>query len=158
MFGGGDDSSRTSRTSGSSYASQSYATAPNYSTQPQSMASTELTPDTIRNVQQTLAQEGMYRGRVDGMWGPATQAGVRSYQQQQHNMNASGQLDQETLAAMNLGGSQNSAQQQPSSQRYGSNYNSQPGAGTNMNQGGGTNSNQGGGTSSGQGGGASSTR
>jgi len=158
MFGGGDDSGRSSRASGSSYSSQSYATAPNYSTQPQqSMASTEMTPDMIRSVQQTLAQEGMYRGRVDGMWGPATQAGVRSYQQQ-HNMNATGQLDQDTLAAMNLGGSQNSAQQQPSSQRYGSNYNSPSGAGSNMNPGGGTNSNQGGGTSANQGGGTSSTR
>jgi peptidoglycan hydrolase-like protein with peptidoglycan-binding domain len=56
---------------------------------------------------------------VDGVWGPATQAGVRSYQQQ-HNLNATGRLDQDTLSAMNL------APQQPASQRYGSNYNPPP--------------------------------
>jgi len=110
MFGG-DDSSRTSR---SSYSSQSYSAAPSYASG-QMMGTTELTPDMIRSVQQTLAQDGMYRGRVDGMWGPATQAAVRSYQQQ-HNMNPTGQLDQDTLAAMNLGGGQ----------RYGSNYNAPP--------------------------------
>ena len=74
----------------------------------------------IRNVQQALQQDGTYQGRVDGVWGPGTQAAVRTYQQQ-HNMNATGQLDQDTLAAMNLGAAPNNAQQQPGSQRYGSN-------------------------------------
>ena len=74
----------------------------------------------IRNVQQALQQDGTYRGRVDGVWGPGTQAAVRTYQQQ-HHMNATGQLDQDTLAAMNLGTAPNNAQQQPGSQRYGSN-------------------------------------
>jgi hypothetical protein len=48
---------------------------------------------------------------------------VRGYQQQ-HNLNATGQLDQDTLAAMNLGGQNNAAQ--PPNQRYGSNYNPPP--------------------------------
>ena len=79
----------------------------------------------IRSVQQSLQQGGLYQGRVDGVWGPSTQAAVRGYQQQ-HNMNATGQLDQATLAAMNLGPAQNNAQEQPANQTYGSNYNPPP--------------------------------
>ena len=56
-----------------------------------------------------------------------TQAAVRTMQ---HSMNATGQLDQDTLAAMNLGTRPNRAQQQPGSERYGSSsapdYNSPP--------------------------------
>lgn len=118
MFGGGD-SSRSSR---ARYSSQGYAAAPNYNTTSQmapAAQAPELTPDMIRNVQQALQQDGTYRGRVDGVWGPGTQTAVRTYQQQ-HNMNATGQLDQDTLAAMNLGAAPNNAQQ-PSSQRYGNN-------------------------------------
>ena len=117
MFGG--DSGSSSR---ASRPSSSYAATPNYSTPAPPMAqSTELTPDMMRNVQQTLQQAGMYRGRIDGVWGPGTQAAVRSYQQQ-HNLNATGQLDRDTLSAMNLAQGQNNAQQ-PTTQRYGSNYN-----------------------------------
>jgi hypothetical protein len=111
MFGG-DNSSRSSRTS---YSSPRYAAAPNYNSTSQS----ELTPDMIRNVQQALQQDGTYRGSVDGVWGPGTQAAVRTYQQQ-HNMNATGQLNRDTLAAMNLGAAPDNAQQ-PDSQRYGNN-------------------------------------
>ena len=115
MFGSDNSSSRSSR---ASYSSQGYAAAPNYNTASQAPAAPELTPDMIRNVQQALQQDGKYQGRVDGVWGPGTQAAVRTYQQQ-HNMNATGQLDQDTLAAMNLGVAPNA--QQPGSQRYGSN-------------------------------------
>src|SRR5262245_22979208 len=103
-FGGGDDS----RSSNAAPRSQGYASAqpPNYSSQQQMMEQQPLTPDTVRQVQQTLQQQGEYRGRVDGVWGPATQAAVRSYQQQ-NNMNASGQLDPQTLAALNGGNGQN---------------------------------------------------
>jgi peptidoglycan hydrolase-like protein with peptidoglycan-binding domain len=117
MFGGNGSSSRES----SRAPSPGYAAAPNYNAAPappsQAAQSAELTPDTIRSVQQTLAQGGMYRGRVDGVWGPGTQAGVRSFQQQ-HNIDATGQLDQATLAAMNVTGTQGSASD---SRRYGSN-------------------------------------
>ena len=132
MFGGGDSSSRSSR---ASYSSQGYAAAPNYNTTSQAPTAQapELTPDMIRNVQQALQQDGKYQGRVDGVWGPGTQAAVRTYQQQ-HDMNATGQLDQDTLAAMNLGAAPNNPRQ-PDSQRYGSNsapnYNPPPNGDTN---------------------------
>jgi hypothetical protein len=54
---------------------------------------------------------------------------VRSYQQQ-NNLSASGQLDQQTLASLNLGNNQNygssSTGQQPSSQANGNDSQSQP--------------------------------
>jgi len=113
MFGG----DRGREASRSTPPTQTYASAqPNYGAQP----TTELTPDVIRQVQQTLQHDGMYQGRVDGVWGPGTQAGVRNFQQR-HNLNVSGQLDQDTIAAMNLAG----GAQQPANQRY-SNYNNPP--------------------------------
>jgi peptidoglycan hydrolase-like protein with peptidoglycan-binding domain len=104
MFGGG---SSRSQSSSAGYPSQSYASAqqPNYSSTPPMQQSTEqqpLTSDTIRGVQQTLQQDGLYHSRVDGVWGPSSQSALRQYQQQ-HNMNPTGQLDQQTLAALNQG-------------------------------------------------------
>jgi Putative peptidoglycan binding domain len=95
--------------------SQSYAAA-----QP----SPELSPDMIQQVQGRLQQQGIYHGSVDGVWGPGTESAVRGYQQQ-HNLNATGRLDANTLTALNLGPDQNygNAQPQPNDQRYGSNYN-----------------------------------
>jgi peptidoglycan hydrolase-like protein with peptidoglycan-binding domain len=119
MFTGDDHGTRTSNSAGAT--SQSYAAAPNYSPPPPTTPQrTEMSPDTIRGVQQNLKQAGLYRGRVDGVWGPATEAGVRNFQQQ-HNLNATGQLDQDTLTAMNLG---NGANQQPA--QHSSNYNPPP--------------------------------
>jgi peptidoglycan hydrolase-like protein with peptidoglycan-binding domain len=130
MFGGGDNR-QASRTS---YPSQSYASAqPGYA-MPQAP---ELTPDMTQQVQERLQQQGMYRGRIDGVWGPGTEAAMRSYQQQ-HNLNPTGKLDADTVAALNLGTSQNSSNAQQG-QRYGSNYNpppanNNPSANNNMNQ------------------------
>lgn len=123
MFGGGSKES-----SNSSYSRQSYAAAqqPNYSLQsPSSSAQEPLTPDTIKQVQQTLRQDGMYHSRVDGVWGPASESALRSYQQQ-NNLNATGQLDQQTLASLNMGNNENVNQsygnsQNPNNPNYGSN-------------------------------------
>jgi len=62
-----------------------------------------LSPDMIQQVQSRLQQAGDYNGRIDGVWGAATESGVRNYQRQ-HNLNPTGQLDGNTLAALNLGG------------------------------------------------------
>lgn len=72
MFGG----NQGRQTSRASSPSQSYPS-------PQSQ---ELTQDTTQQVQERLQQQGIYRGHVDGVWGPGTEAAVRSYQQQ-HNLN-----------------------------------------------------------------------
>jgi peptidoglycan hydrolase-like protein with peptidoglycan-binding domain len=114
MFDGGS----RSQASRSGYSGQSYAAVPQ---------SPELSPDMIQQVQGRLQQQGMYRGSVDGVWGPGTESAVRSYQQQ-HNLNATGKLDANTLSSLNLGPNQNygNAQPQPNDQRYGSNYNPPP--------------------------------
>jgi peptidoglycan hydrolase-like protein with peptidoglycan-binding domain len=87
-----------------------------YSSQPSSTyasRSPALSQGMIEQVQTRLQQAGTYSGSIDGLWGPATEAGVRSYQQQ-HNLNATGQLDGDTLASLNLGGTnQNLGNAQP---------------------------------------------
>jgi hypothetical protein len=55
----------------------------------------------IRNVQQTLRQNGDYNAQVDGVWGPMTESGVRKWQQA-HNLNANGEIDVATLQSMNI--------------------------------------------------------
>jgi len=66
-----------------------------------------MAPSTLREVQTTLKQQGLYRGRVDGKWGPRTEHGVLAFQQK-NNLQATGHLDQATLSAMNIGGSNSS--------------------------------------------------
>ena len=83
MFGGGTNSSQSSSASAS--------------------RPPALSQDMVQQLQTRLQQAGNYNGSIDGLWGPATEAGVRSYQQQ-HNLNATGQLDGDTLASLNLGG------------------------------------------------------
>ena len=129
MFGGSDRNARQAST-----APTTTAANPSSNTA-QSMASTELSPDMIRKVQQNLKDAGLYRARVDGVWGPQTGAAVRNYQQQ-HNINATGQLDQPTLDAMNLG--TNNANQSSAGGAYNQNggqpqtttYNPQPNTGS----------------------------
>lgn len=101
-FGGGDSGSSQT----SSAAPSSRYTPPPPPPPQQAEAQQAVTPDTIRQVQQTLQQQKMYRGQVDGVWGPRTQTAVRQYQQK-NNLGSSGQLDQQTLASLNIGGGQN---------------------------------------------------
>lgn len=87
-----------------------------YSSQPggaYASRSPALSQDMVRQVQARLQQAGTYSGSIDGLWGPQTEAAVRSYQQQR-NLNATGQLDGDTLASLNLGGTnQNSGNMPP---------------------------------------------
>jgi peptidoglycan hydrolase-like protein with peptidoglycan-binding domain len=115
MFGG-------NQASRSSY--PSYASTQRTSVSPQSP---ELSPDMIQQVQGRLQQQGLYHGSVDGVWGAGTESAVRGYQQQ-HNLNATGKLDSDTLASLNLGTNQDYGNTQPANQRYGSNYNPPPNA------------------------------
>ncbi len=61
----------------------------------------EMTSGMVQQVQTSLAQQGIYRGTVDGVWGPVTQTAVQTYQQS-HGLMANGQIDQPTLASLNL--------------------------------------------------------
>jgi peptidoglycan hydrolase-like protein with peptidoglycan-binding domain len=54
----------------------------------------------IQNIQQKLQQNGLYRGRIDGLEGPGTDQALRAYQQQ-NGLPVTGTPDQQTLASLN---------------------------------------------------------
>lgn len=56
---------------------------------------------TIREVQRTLGDKGYDVGPVDGIWGPKSRSALRNFER--HNgMQASGQLDPQVLAALDV--------------------------------------------------------
>ncbi len=59
---------------------------------------------TIRDAQEKLAAQGYDPGPADGKLGPKTQQQIMKFQQD-HQLQASGQLDDQTLAALNSPGS-----------------------------------------------------
>jgi peptidoglycan hydrolase-like protein with peptidoglycan-binding domain len=65
------------------------------------MSQPAVAPDLVKQVQASLQKDGLYRGNVDGVWGPDTKAAVQHYQQS-HNLTADGQLDSPTLSSLNL--------------------------------------------------------
>ncbi len=70
--------------------------------QPQGGREAQAQPSgVVRQVQQQLKQQGINAGPVDGQWGPLTEKGVRQFQQSK-NIQASGQLDEQTLAALGI--------------------------------------------------------
>jgi peptidoglycan hydrolase-like protein with peptidoglycan-binding domain len=73
----------------------------------QSGTDQQLSQDTIQNVQQKLQQDGYYKGgHVDGMMGPRTRQAVQRFQQAK-GLPSSGQLDQQTLAALGVNAQDN---------------------------------------------------
>jgi len=62
---------------------------------------TELTQGMVQKIQTKLQAQNTYTGSIDGIWGPQTQAAVRSYQQA-HGLTASGQMDSATMTSMNM--------------------------------------------------------
>jgi len=68
------------------------------------MSPHNFSQDQIKSVQGKLQQDGYYKeGKVDGTWGPETHQALRKFQQD-HKLNANGELDQQTLAALGLQG------------------------------------------------------
>jgi peptidoglycan hydrolase-like protein with peptidoglycan-binding domain len=66
---------------------------------PAAAAEPEVSPGMVRHVQTALQEQGMYKGNIDGMWGPETRGALRSYQQA-HGLTANGELTSPTLAAL----------------------------------------------------------
>ena len=72
--------------------------------------------DLVKQAQEKLSQEGKDVGTADGKMGPKTQAALKDFQQEK-GLQASGELDQETVAALDInqgasaatGGSSNSS-------------------------------------------------
>ena len=55
----------------------------------------------VRSMQQALKSRGHDPGPIDGIHGPRTSAALRSFQQAE-GLNASGRLDQDTMARLNM--------------------------------------------------------
>ncbi|MGK7867062.1 peptidoglycan-binding domain-containing protein [Falsiroseomonas sp. E2-1-a20] len=60
-----------------------------------------LSEAVVRNVQGRLRSLGFYRGGVDGIWGPTTQAAIEQFQQGR-GLQPNGQLTPATAGAMGL--------------------------------------------------------
>jgi peptidoglycan hydrolase-like protein with peptidoglycan-binding domain len=68
-------------------------------------ANLQISPSTVRQIQQALNQGGYDVGEVDGNWGQQTQEAVRNFQQAQ-GLEPTGQPNLRTLSALgiNVGG------------------------------------------------------
>ncbi|HTV46338.1 MAG TPA: peptidoglycan-binding protein [Stellaceae bacterium] len=70
-------------------------------TNPSSAAAATMpaTPSEVREAQQKLHREGLYRGRIDGRMGPETQQALRHYQQQ-NGLEVTARLDHQTMNSL----------------------------------------------------------
>jgi peptidoglycan hydrolase-like protein with peptidoglycan-binding domain len=57
----------------------------------------------VQQTQQKLQQDGLYRGKIDGLEGPETQQALRTYQRK-NGLPVTGTVDQQTLANLNGNG------------------------------------------------------
>lgn len=64
-------------------------------------ANQQYTRDDVRKVQSELNSKGHDSGSVDGLIGPNTTAGIKSFQEA-NDLNASGDLNSETIDALGL--------------------------------------------------------
>ncbi len=75
-----------------------------------SQAANHASPNEIKQAQQKLKQEGLYKGRIDGIAGPETQQALEQFQKK-NNLQQTGQLDEQTEAKLGM----SEAQQQSGS-------------------------------------------
>ena len=73
----------------------------NHQAQNQLISPNNLSRDEVRQVQTALNNNGDKVARVDGRWGPNTRDALRRFQQSK-GIQASGQLDQQTVADLGL--------------------------------------------------------
>jgi peptidoglycan hydrolase-like protein with peptidoglycan-binding domain len=66
-------------------------------------AQLQLSPSTVRQIQQALNQAGYSVGNVDGSWGPQTAQAMQNFQQAQ-GLEPTGQPNQQTLSALGVQG------------------------------------------------------
>lgn len=65
------------------------------------ISSHNLSRSEVRKVQQALDKDGFKAGRADGRWGSETENAVKQFQQSKQ-LQATGQLDQQTVADLGL--------------------------------------------------------
>lgn len=61
----------------------------------------QQSPELVKQVQEKLSAAGHDAGPADGIMGPKTQAALKEFQEKQ-GLQTSGQLDQDTLAALEI--------------------------------------------------------
>ncbi len=109
MFGG-----KSSQSSGSSGASSSASTGTSTGTTGvygsastsgtssgmSSGSTTMVSVDQVKQAQQALKDQGLYKGRIDGIIGPQTRRALSQYQRD-HQLTQTATLDSETLQSLN---------------------------------------------------------
>jgi peptidoglycan hydrolase-like protein with peptidoglycan-binding domain len=70
----------------------------------QKMSPRNLNSGQIEKIQQSLDDKGFKSGRVDGKWGPQTMSALKDFQKSK-NMPSTGNLDDQTIAALGLNAS-----------------------------------------------------
>lgn len=125
-FGGGQSGSRYSAATPATRYNAPAQTKEAAVTAPAKNVQQPITTAMVRRVQTRLRQDGMYHGRIDGLWGPESREAAVDYQRR-HHLNPTGKIDLPMLQAMNLSNS---------NQQYGENSGrgSAGHAGSNANQ------------------------
>lgn len=96
MMGGKDSQQTSSAQTSSAQTSQASRTAA--AAEQQAVA-----PDMVREIQRSLGAKGYDAGAPDGIYGASTEQALRRFQRDQ-KLNATGQLDAQTLAALGVTG------------------------------------------------------
>jgi len=73
------------------------------------------TPDRYKQIQQSLADKGYFKGQVDGRWGTDSVDALRRFQRDQ-NLDADGKIGSMSLIALGLGPKRAYAQAKPAAQ------------------------------------------
>ncbi|HJU18978.1 MAG TPA: peptidoglycan-binding domain-containing protein [Stellaceae bacterium] len=60
----------------------------------------QLTPTQVKEAQQALKADGLYKGEIDGKIGPETKQAIEQFQQQ-NGLQQTGVMDEQTFAALN---------------------------------------------------------
>jgi hypothetical protein len=76
-----------------------------------------LSRDEVRQVQKALDKSGFHAGAPDGRWGPGTRNALKQFQQSK-NIQANGELDQQTLTGLGLNGAQFAQQNKRNGKGY----------------------------------------
>lgn len=77
-------------------------------------AESSISHNQMKQVQEKLKSEGLYKGQVDGIDGPQTKQALEQYQKQQ-NLQQTGSLDHQTLDKLGLSETQGSGSSMPPS-------------------------------------------
>jgi|GEM_PF-1463526 len=78
----------------------------------QSISADQMSAEQIRKVQQQLNKEGFHAGEVDGQWNSQTENAIKNFQGSK-GIQATGQLDQQTLNELGLEADEFRQQSQP---------------------------------------------